>query len=347
MIVLDGTRGEGGGSMLRYALALSTLTKKPFRMENVRKGRDKPGLKAQHLFCIRGLEDLCGAKSEGAILGSENVVFYPGAIVKDSLNIDIGTAGSITLLLQSFLLPLLFHEKKVYLKITGGTDVPFSQPLDYFRNVFLPALSPYAKFEVECERRGFYPKGGGKVKLTVEGKYRCDSGSSNIPLISLNEHEKLVHIHGNSFAAKELEKNEVANRMKRSCRKELTFYCPIKIDEEYIETHSAGAGIVVWAVYEHGVLGGSFLGERNIRAEDVGRNAALDLKKEMDSNACVDRHLADQLVPYMGAITAVTGKECVIRTSEITNHLRSNVYVTEMFLDVHFTIEGEGIRCHR
>ncbi len=340
MIFLDGTHGEGGGSMLRYALALSTLTAKPFQMTGIRKGRDKPGLKAQHLFCIKGLEELCNAHADGVALGSEQVTFFPRKIAKDSLSIDIGTAGSITLLLQSFMLPLLFHEQKVYLKITGGTDVPFSQPLDYFRNVFIPSISPYAKIDVEVERRGFYPKGGGKVKITVQGRHAYDSA---LPPIIFQDRGKLLHINGNSFAAKELEKNEVAGRMKRSCRKELAYDCPIKIDEEYAVTHSIGAGIVIWAAYENGILAGSVLGERNVRAEEVGKCAADDLKKEMESGACVDRHLADQLVPYMGAISAATGKECVIQTSGITDHLRSNVYVTESFLDVKFAIEGTTV----
>ncbi|MFH1916471.1 MAG: RNA 3'-terminal phosphate cyclase [Nanoarchaeota archaeon] len=339
MISLDGSHGEGGGSMLRYALALATLTQKPFRMYAIRKGRDKPGLKPQHLFCIRGLEDLCGAVSEGAEIGSLDVTFYPRPVSKDSISIAIGTAGSVTLLLQAFMLPLLF-QKRTIVKVTGGTDVPFSQPYDYFTQVFLSALAPYGDIECSLERRGFYPKGDGKLSLVVKGRYNYPE--PGLPVFNYFERGDVQSLAGVSYATSLLEKADVALRMKKAARHILP---DVKIREEYAPSASDGAGIVLWATYEKTVLGASALGKRGVRAEDVGRQAGEDMKREMDSSAVVDRHLADQLIPYMGAVTRASGKECVIKTSEITDHLRSNVYVTEAFLDVSFQIDGNQVTC--
>src|SRR3989339_1721617 len=126
MIELDGSYGSGGGQIVRTALALSTITQKAFEVSDIRKGRSKPGLKNQHLFCIKALEELCNAKTEGAELGSTHLKYQPEKIKPQTLSIDIGTAGSITLLLQSLLIPAVFTNSKIRLKVSGGTDVIWS-----------------------------------------------------------------------------------------------------------------------------------------------------------------------------------------------------------------------------
>ncbi|MEK6838027.1 MAG: RNA 3'-terminal phosphate cyclase, partial [Nanoarchaeota archaeon] len=123
MIKLDGSYGEGGGSLLRMALAFSSLTLQPFEITSIRKGRPNPGLQPQHLACIKALEAFCNASSEGAAIGSTSVRFFPGKPQSRTLSVDIGTAGSVTLLLQALLLPALFAPGKVRLKLTGGTNV--------------------------------------------------------------------------------------------------------------------------------------------------------------------------------------------------------------------------------
>src|SRR3989338_7934417 len=138
MIKLDGSYGEGGGQITRTALALSALTGRPFEVDNIRKGRCDSGLKAQHLYCIKSLEELCNAKTNEIKLGSEYLRFIPGEFKAKNLEIEIGTAGSITLLLQAVLLPCLFH--KVKLTIIGGTDGKWAMPYDYFNEVFFRRL---------------------------------------------------------------------------------------------------------------------------------------------------------------------------------------------------------------
>ena len=144
MIELDGSYLEGGGQIVRTALALSCITQKAFEVTNIRKGRKKPGLKNQHLFCIKALEELCNAKTGHAELGSEKLRFIPGKIKPKTLSIDIGTAGSISLLLQSLFIPTIFAKSKIKIKITGGTDVSWSPQFDYLQQVIIPQLRKYA-----------------------------------------------------------------------------------------------------------------------------------------------------------------------------------------------------------
>ena len=171
MIELDGSYLEGGGQIVRTALALSTITQKPFEVTDIRKGRPNPGLKNQHLFCIKALEELCNAKTGYAELGSTRLRFIPGKIKPQTISIDIGTAGSITLLLQSLLIPSIFANKKVRLKITGGTDVSWSPQFHYLTQVILPHLRKYADIEPSLLKRGYYPKGNGKVDIKIKPKF--------------------------------------------------------------------------------------------------------------------------------------------------------------------------------
>ena len=138
MLKIDGSYGEGGGQIIRTALALSTITGKGFEAINIRQGRKQPGLKAQHLHCIKALEELCGAKAEHSELGSSTLKYKPGKIKGKDIKIDIGTAGSISLLLQAVLLPCFFADKKVKLDIIGGTSGKWAMPFDYFNNVLVP-----------------------------------------------------------------------------------------------------------------------------------------------------------------------------------------------------------------
>ncbi|MCH8904479.1 MAG: RNA 3'-terminal phosphate cyclase [Bacteroidetes bacterium] len=167
MIELDGSYLEGGGSIARIALALSTLTHQPFEIENIRKNRPQPGLKNQHLFCVKAMEKLCNAHVEGASLGSTSLKYYPKKIEGKTIDIDMQTAGSITLFLQSLLMPSMFANKPVKFNIIGGTDTSWSPSFDYFNNVLLPHLKKYADIGCKLIKRGYYPKGQGQVQIKI------------------------------------------------------------------------------------------------------------------------------------------------------------------------------------
>jgi len=347
MIELDGSHGEGGGAILRQALALSMLTGKAFRITNIRKGRPKPGLAAQHVACVDAAKEMCNAEAVGCYTGSTEVSFTPGAFKAGHHDIDIGTAGSITLLLQSLLLPSIFCGKRVSFHIKGGTDVKWSQPFDYFNSVFLPQMKRYADIEANLFRRGYYPKGGGEVKVVVNGQY---SSPGNAPSILLLEQKKLLQIKGVSHASLDLEDVKVAQRQSESAKLYLDrLKTHFSVNHQYYNSLSTGSGITLWAVFgDDGIdlknpiiLGADGLGDRGRKSEDVGKEAADNLLQEISSGAAVDKHLADQLIPFL----ALCGG--LIRASEITGHVKSNIHVAEKFLDVKFDVKDKLISCEK
>ncbi|MDK2383414.1 MAG: RNA 3'-terminal phosphate cyclase, partial [Candidatus Korarchaeota archaeon] len=168
LIRIDGSYGEGGGSILRYALSLSAVTLKPVEVYNIRAKRKKPGLRPQHLNAVMALAKLTEAHVEGARVGSTRVLFVPKNKRGGSFEVDISTAGSVTLVIQALLPACLTSDSDVRFLIRGGTDVPMAPPIDYMREVFLPNLTMMgAHAEIRLIRRGHYPKGGGLVELRV------------------------------------------------------------------------------------------------------------------------------------------------------------------------------------
>src|SRR5256712_600691 len=168
MIEIDGSVGEGGGQVLRTSLALAAVLRREVRVFNIRAGREEPGLKAQHLTGAKALTEICSASSKGLQIGSTEFTFRPGALKAGFFRFDVGTAGSITLVLQT-LMPLLpFAPGTVEVEITGGTDVRWSPPIDYLRLVTLPLLERMnVHASILVSRRGHYPKGGGVVRFTA------------------------------------------------------------------------------------------------------------------------------------------------------------------------------------
>jgi RNA 3'-phosphate cyclase len=336
MIELDGTHEEGGGQIVRTALGLSAYTGKAFRVSNIREGREVPGLKKQHLEAIKAFEKLCNATVEGAEIGSKSIKFVPGPFKPQKLEIDIETAGSITLLLQSLVVPMLFTDKKTTLTIKGGTDVAWAMPADYFKYVFIPHVRKYADIDFKIIKRGYYPKGNGLVEFSASPK-------NNNQQILLTRQEKLLSIKGIANASKSLQKNQVAERMALAAKQALQKLCPVDIDVQYSDSLSDGAGIVLWSL--HGemeidqnnpiILGADKLGELHVLAEEIGKRCALKLIEEINSGAAVDKHMIDNLIPVLGI---VGGK---MKTSEITKHTLSNVYVTEKFLGIKFVVDKE------
>tara|TARA_Y100000310_G_scaffold314502_1_gene363927 strand:+ start:104 stop:1177 length:1074 start_codon:yes stop_codon:yes gene_type:complete len=351
MIELDGNYVEGGGSIARVALALSTLTGKPFKITNIRAGRKQPGLKAQHLTAVKALKEICQAQASDVYLGSKEFMFIPKKIKKGTYEIDIGTAGSITLLLQALLPPCLFAPGKITLKIKGGTSGKWSASVDYLQNILLPHLNKFVdKINFKILKRGYYPKGGGEVELTIHPKHLQDfyQNLNTIPKINLTEPGKLVQIKGIINCSKFLEKGKVAERIKQSA--EITLRkldCPTDIAVEYSDTLSPGGEIVLWARFSQGeeinfnnpvILGADARAEKGKKAEIVGQEAAQELIQEIKSGASVDKYLGDQLLMYMALLPGSK-----INVSEITDHCKTNMYVIEKFLDVGFVVKGKEV----
>ncbi len=357
IVTLDGSFGEGGGAIVRVALAVSTIKKTPFEVSAIRSGRCNPGLKNQHLYCIKALESLCNAKTEGREVGSTSLKYFPGELEARNLDLDIVTAGSITLVLQSLLLPCVFIDKPIKIRISGGTDTKWSQPVDYFRHVLVPQLARFADIDFRVLKRGYYPKGGGIVETRITPKYRLkdshtfedffESLKKNSLKFNLTEQGNLLKIKIISHASRDLEKASVAERQSNAAKEALKkLGCAIEIQDEYCNTASTGSGITCVAIFSKCdeidfknpiVLGADSLGERGKKAEVVGEEAAKNLLQEIESGAPVDKHLGDNLIPFL-----IFGGQ--IKVSEITDHLKTNIYVVQKFLGKMFEIDGNVIK---
>src|SRR5688572_529111 len=170
MVNLDGSVGEGGGQMLRTALLWSVVTQTPFKMVKIRENRDKPGLKAQHLHVLKALQAMGPLRMTGAEIGSRELTFAPAPLSAVDATVDVGTAGSLTLLLQTLLPVVLMTAGRSRFRLVGGTDVAWSPPVDYLRHITLgPALKRAERLELEVGRRGYFPAGGGEIVLEGSG----------------------------------------------------------------------------------------------------------------------------------------------------------------------------------
>jgi len=345
MIFIDGSHGEGGGQIVRTALALSVLTGQPFEVSSIRQGRSQSGLKAQHLTAIKALKEICGAKTNEVVLGSDKLRFFPGKVRPGSYNIDIGTAGSISLLLQALLLPLIFSSRKTTLNIIGGTCGKWQAPVDYFQYVFLPFLRRFAKFDFKLLKRGYFPNGGGQVSFSVSPRFKSFQDISGLKPFDLTKRGRLIKINGVSHASSSLQSAQVAERQAQSAQSSLkSLSCSVDIRMEYRDTLSFGSGLTLWALFSEDedfdfekpvILGADALGERGKRAELVGQEAAQSLLSEIAFKAPLDSFLADQIVPFLALIP---GSQVLI--PQVTDHFLSNVYVVEQFLPVKFRIDG-------
>jgi RNA 3'-phosphate cyclase len=339
MIIIDGSHAEGGGSILRLSLAFSAYTKKPFRITNIRIHRKKPGLNSQNLASIALAQKICNAKVTGAKRGSNEIEFYPQDLVSKNMEIDIGSAGSVFLVMQAIFLPCLLSGKKYTIKIKGGTDVAWSPGYDYFKEVFLPLFEDYGQFECRLLRRGYYPKGEGEVIMKIEG-YK----DMMLKPIILDKPGRLIAIKGASNASKDLEEINFADKEADDVASMLAdFKEPINIKRTYSEASCTGSGLLVYGVFEQEnkkiFRTGIYKVSPKIKTT-ISEEVVDEFKKLIEQDVPVDEFFADQLIPFL-AIT--TGR---IKTSPIdkhlSDHLDANIYVAEKFLDTKFTMTKEG-----
>lgn len=334
MIIIDGSTGEGGGQMLRTALGLSALTNKPFKMVNIRKGRDNPGIKEQHLQAVNAVAKLCDAKVSGAELNSMDLEFNPDVIHSSNINVAISTAGSVGLVLQSLLIPAVKTDLRIRIK-GGATYGKWAMPIDHFKFVLSPLLKRIGyETGVVVKKEGFYPKGGALVEV-FSGKVK-----QFLP-IDLLEKGKVVSVNGRSVASESLRSARVAERQANAAKKILFdhFKMDAKIKVEYVNTLNPGSGVQLWVGTENSIIGGDSLGELGKKAEVVGEEAARNLIDDFD-HGCIDRFTSDQILPYM----ALAGSGRFL-ASKITDHVKTNCLVIEQFMDVKFNIKDKLVEC--
>lgn len=337
MLVIDGSFGEGGGQILRTAVALAAIIGEEVKIVNIRAKRPDPGLKRQHLTGILAAARMCNAVVEGASVGSTEVVFKPGPIRGGRYTFDVGTAGSVTLVLQTLLPIMAFADSPVSVEVRGGTDVPWSPPVDYFRFVVRPHLERVGfPFSVEVLRRGHYPRGGGVVRVAVEKPPR------SFKSVDLVRAGNPLSFRGISHCVK-LPKH-VAERQARSAYEEISRRFPgvgVDIGVEWYDPENdphlgPGSGVVLWAVTEHSILGGDSLGEKGKPAEAVGRKAATKLLEDLSTGMAYDRHMADIVIPYL----ALAEGRSTIGISRLTLHAYTNIWLVKNILKADINYEG-------
>ena len=333
MIEIDGSQKSGSGTILRLSIAFSSITGKPIRIYNIRQNRPQPGLRPQHLEAVLTAAKLCNAYVEGARISSRELLYEPKDIKGGKFEAEIGTAGSISMLIMTVLPICIFAKSTVHLHISkGGTDVQHAPTINYMQSVFMPVLKQMGiTASITVLKYGYYPKGMGEVTLTVEPCRELN------PLV-LEEPGKIKAIKGISVCTFLAEKR-VAERQAAAAKeylKERGCSADIRIVNDRSNPLQKGSSIVLWAETDKGaLLGADAIGELQKTSEAVGREAAEKLWQEISSGATVDMHLADMLVPYI----ALAPGRSIYLTRMFSDHLDSNIWLSEIFLGTKFRIE--------
>ncbi|MCH8527608.1 MAG: RNA 3'-terminal phosphate cyclase [Kiritimatiellae bacterium] len=331
-IDIDGSQGEGGGQILRTALSLSMITGRTVRLTRIRAGRKKPGLLRQHLAAVRAAKDLCSAQVEGDRPGSEALTFTPGPVGHGDYRVVIGTAGSTSLVLQTVLPAMLTAPGPSTIHVFGGTHNPMSPPIEFLQRSFLPLLKRMgAEVSVELIRPGFYPAGGGELRMTAQP---CDKLQ---PL-------ELKHRGGVKRRQIRAVVAGLSESIARREIKEVHRHLEIRdVEVEIVSMKdSISPGNVLQLILESDGVTEVFtaFGQLGVSSEQVARDVCKQAQKYLAADVPVGRFLADQLLlPFA---MAGGGR---FRTLRPSGHTLTNIQVIERFLPVSFRVEklGDGM----
>jgi RNA 3'-terminal phosphate cyclase (ATP) len=328
MITIDGSKGEGGGQVLRTALALSLATGQPFRIENIRSGREKPGLLRQHLTAVHAAEAVGSAQVDGHTLGSREITFVPGAVRAGDYRFAVGTAGSATLVLQTVLPPLLLASGDSTLALEGGTHNPWAPPFDFLQRVFLPLVNRLGpRVEASLTRPGFYPAGGGAFSIGIRG---CASLSR----LDLLERGAVVGRRATALLA------NLSPRIAERELKKALHGLNWSADCGHVTTFDASPGpgnvLLVEVESDHVTEMTVGFGEIGVTSEAVAAQAVGDMRRYLAAGVPVGSHLADQLL----TVLAVGGGGS-FRTMTLSRHALTNIEVIQQFLAVRIDVTRE------
>lgn len=333
MLVLDGSIGEGGGQILRSALSLSMVTRRPFRIERVRAGRDKPGLARQHLAALRAAASICNAEIGGDALGSTSVSFRPRAVRGGEHRVKIESAGSATLVLQSLVPALLRAPAPSVVTLEGGTHNPLAPPFDFLERAWVPALATMGvRIELALERPGFVPAGGGifTARITPGELGRFEREDRGVE----RSRRAIAMIAGLS--------ESIAERELRIARERLGLARDQAVKMVWDESHGAGNAFLVELVHESGTSVFASFGDKGLRAERVAEGAIGRALAFHESDAAIDEHLCDQLLLPMAI-----GKGGVLTTTEPSPHTQTQIELLRRFLDVDVELTTRDERTYR
>jgi len=332
LLEIDGSQKSGSGTILRLSIALAGILGEPLHIYNIRQRREQPGLRPQHLEAVLTAAKLCNAETEGAKLGSRELWFKPSGIAGGEIRAEIGTAGSIPMLLLTILPVCAYAERSVTIHVVkGGTDVRNAPTINYLKFVLLPMLGRMGlKASLAVRKYGYYPKGMGEVLLQVQPCRRL----SPVRIEEFGVTEELRGVSVCTF----LEDRRVAERQAKAANDHLRGHdleAEIQVVNDKSNPLQKGSSLVLWAKTNTGaLLGGDAIGELRKTSEVVGREAAENLFREVEAQATVDVHLADMLVPYV----ALADGESIYLTRAVTDHLDTNIWLAQEILDVKFQV---------
>ncbi len=333
MFEIDGSQKSGSGTILRLSIAFSAITGQPLHIYNIRENRPQRGLKTQHLEAVLAAAKLCNAEVQGVTLGSRELWFKPSMVGSGSFTSEIGTAGSIPMLLLTVLPVCLFSRGSVNLRVLkGGTDVPNSPTINYMRNVLLPVLKKMSvDASITVHKYGYYPKGMGEVTLTVKPQ-------PVLQPVRLERFGKIKAIKGVSVCTFLADRN-VAERQAKTATEYLAtkgYNANIQIVNDTSNPLQKGSSLALWAETDTNmIVGADAIGEIRKTSEAVGREAAEKLYAEISLMPTVDVFLSDMLIPYM----ALARGSSVFLTRAVSDHLEANIWLAEHMLNTRFTIE--------
>ncbi|MDH7564000.1 MAG: RNA 3'-terminal phosphate cyclase [Candidatus Bathyarchaeota archaeon] len=336
MVEVDGSQKSGSGTILRLSIALAAISGKLLHIYNIRQNRPQPGLKPQHLEAVLTAAKLCDAELRGVHLNSRELWFAPKGVRDGRFEAEIGTAGSISMLLVTVLPICVFAEETVRLHVAnGGTDVPHSPTINYLRFVFLPLLERMGVHsELIVRKYGYYPKGMGEVDLMVEP---C----KHLKPLRFEAFGNIKDVKGVSVCTF-LADRKVAERQAKAASsylKEKGCSVTIQVVNDSSNSFQKGSSIILWAETDTGaVVGADSIGELGKPSETVGREAAEKLWREISAKPTVDVHMADLLIPY----AALAQGGSVYSTRVLSEHLLTNIWLAETLLDVKFDVRKMG-----
>jgi len=338
MIQIDGAKKSGSGTILRLAVALSTLRGEELHLWNIRAKRDKPGLRPQHLQVVLACREVCEGKVEKAEVDSKEIIYKPGKHIKGGFyEWEIGTAGSTTMLAMSLVLVGCFADSPSTFRISGGLFQDFAPSAYHMQYVLFPILRKMGiKAELEVKQPGYVPQGKGVIEVRVKpvGK--------RISPLALLEQGRVKGIKGVALSS-HLKEQKVSLRMARECQEKLRaggYSADIELIYD-TQANQKGAVLSTWAETDTGCLVGSDRAGRPGRSsEEIGRYVARNLLEDLSTGATVDRHLADQLIPYCALGEGIS--EYIIPM--MTEHVETNLWLVEEILGAKTERENNRVR---
>lgn len=337
MISIDGAQGEGGGQILRSSLALALVTRRAVRVENIRAGRDKPGLMRQHLAATRAAAEIGAAELEGDEIGSQTLTFRPTEVRSGRYAFAIGTAGSATLLVQTVLPALLIADGPSELELEGGTHNPWAPPYDFLAQAYFPLVNRMGPtVTAGLERHGFFPAGGGRFTVAIEPV-------KTLAGFNLLERGEILHRNVTALVAN-LSKNIGQRELDVAAEKLGWPPTSFHLDSS-VASAGPGNALLVEIQAEHVREVFTGFGRLGVTAEHVANDLVKEVRMYLASGAPVGPYLADQLLLPLGIAAWQTGCVSRFRTGALTRHALTHIELLRSILEIPIYVEREDGSC--